>query len=323
MKKLTTLLLAIMVAASCFAQYDETFTKVNAMLYPDNSFAKQIKKQGYTSLHVIGYEPDARDTSETIFSDLFQKYDAKGRLVYISADKEGSNQPTTTYSYDEKDRVNKYTYNSGKKPAETYEFEYDKKKGLINIKHTGEGAYTWVDSTGLLIAITELDTQHFYFDKKEIRITRYMRKYREAGFAKGFFYTVNTAYTYDKKGNITNYKKVETDKFSDTMSVETGEYTYVKKKLTRAVQLFYNYSEFRREQAQIAEDHSYSYDKKSGFLFNHSHNHKKYYSMGGELMNDASFIDEMYTLTKDGLKIRASRSYDPGVVRALIYNYGK
>lgn len=319
MKKLTALFVALFATITAFSQFDESFGFINTMLHPDNSLAQALKKGGYKSLQAVGYEPDAPDTSKTVFTEYTKKFDGEGRLAEIITD-----NTLKTYQYDEKGRVVKYTWGPADRPAKSsFEFSYDKKKGLTNIAYTGLDKYKWIDSTGILMLVSAMDTQYFYFDKKEIRLVKHVRTYSESGWAKNFSYTAATVYNYDKKGNMTHYKMVEKSTLGDTSRIETGVYEYDKKTgLTKAAQQRYD-SDLGLSDPITSDVHLFAYNKKTKTLFNHSHYYKKFYRYGGEMRNDSQFTDEMFNYSADGVLTIGTRSHDPGVVLAFIYTYGK
>lgn len=321
MKKLTLFSTLLLFVVAAKAQYDINYTFWNTAMNPNNDNAKAIKKAGIKSVNVVSYEPDAEDTAETIQNVLFNRYDADGRLAYISETDGGSRY--TEYAYDKKGRVTKYT----SAPGFWIDFEYDKKG--IKIKHRDSIRNRWDAAKNLLTATSPLDTQYHYFNK-EGKLAKHVRVYREANFAKGFFYSDTTYYTYDKKGNLSSFKFIELDKFGDTVAVSTGEYTHNKKGvLTKAVLKHYS-SESNlvdektgKKLPEFEEEFSYAISAKSGRVVTHSYVSKKNYSYGGTINTDTNFIDEGYTYSPEGLLIGASRSVNPGVVTQRIYTYAK
>jgi len=71
-----------------------------------------------------------------VFTELTRKYDEEGRLVYITVYPASKNTaPYSTYEYDEKGRVKKYTEMVGGAETSAFEFEYlPKNKGIKTIK---------------------------------------------------------------------------------------------------------------------------------------------------------------------------------------------
>lgn len=321
MKKLTLFSALVLFAVAANAQYDINYTFWNTAMNPGNDNAKAIKKAGFKNVTVVSYEPDAPDTAETIQNMFFNRYDADGRIAYVSETDGGSRY--TEYAYDKKGRVTKYT----SAPGFWIDFEYDKKG--IKIKHRDTIKNRWDAAKNLFTSVSPLDTQYHYFNK-EGKIEKHVKVYREAEFAKGFFYSDTTYYTYDKKGNLSNYKFIELNKFGDTVAVSTGEYTYNKKGvLTKATVKQYS-SEANlvdektgKKLPEIEEEFSYAVSAKSGRVVTHSYVKKKNYSLGGSINTDTNFIDEGYTYSPEGLMISASRSANPGVVTQQMYTYTK
>jgi len=314
------LLLAAVLCLGANAQYNDAYRTVETMLNPDNSDAKAIKKAGYKMVEVTGYEPDADDTSETIFKHSVKKYDENGRLIYISFYPD-ANSPYSAYVYDDDDRVVKYTEHSGGKD-EVFEFEYDRKKGFKNIKYTGSKNFRWVDSVSALIETTALDTQYFYFNE-DLKLVKHARKLREDNYATGYYYADSTFYTYDKKNNLTAYTYISVNPFGDTVAREQGVYTYNKdRQMSTAVIKLFDHS-FRSNLPKKRYEHTYAYAKKSGRLVNHSMIVYSYYSIEDKMTNDQSSIDNLYTYDKAGLPVKMASSSDPGVVINYIYVYTK
>lgn len=320
MKRTIVLLFAAVLFLGANAQYNDAYRTVETMLNPDNSDAKAIKKAGYKMVEVTGYEPDAEDTSETIFKHSLKKYDEEGRLVYVSYYPE-ANAPYSAYAYDEDDRVIKYTEHANGKD-EVFDFEYDKKKGFKNIKYTGSKNFQWVDSLSALIETTPLDTQYYYFNK-DLKLVKHSRKMREENYAAGYYYSDSTFYTYDKKDNLVSYTYTSVSKLGDTVAKETGEHSYNKdRKLNRVMVKLYDYS-FRTHQPKKRYEHTYAYAQKSGRLVNHSMILYSYYSIEDKMTNDQSSIDNQYTYNKAGLPVKMASSSDPGVVINYVYVYSK
>lgn len=321
MKKLTLFSTLLLFVVAANAQYDINYTFWNTAMNPNNDNAKAIKKAGLKSVNVVSYEPDADDTAETLQNVLFNRYDADGRVAYIS-ETEGGNR-YTEYAYDKKGRVTKYT----SAPGFWIDFEYDKKG--IKIKHRDTIKNRWDAVKNLFTSVSPLDTQYHYFNKGG-KLEKHVRVHREANYAKGFFYSDTTYYTYDKKDNLSSFKFIELNKFGDTIAVSTGEYTYNKKGvLTKAIVKHYSSESNLVDEKtgkwlpELEEEYTYAVSAKSGRVVTHSYVSKKNYRYGGSINTDTNFIDEGYTYSPDGLLIGASRSVNPGVVTQRVYTYTK
>jgi hypothetical protein len=320
MKKIPLLLSFILIVATAQAQYHTNFAFWNNGLNPDNGNAKIIKKEGIKTLTILAYEPDADDTASTITNEGYIQFDEEGRKTNVT--NIGKDAPFTKYTYDKKGKVLKFSYSFGKTPEQAFEFEYDKKKGFKTVNHTGQNKITYDMEKSLLAGITETDTQYLYFNKKAMP-EKYSHGYRKSDFAPGFYYSDTIYYTYDKKGNLASYKAVTIDKFGDTVSLETGVYTYNKKKaLTSAIIKKYD-MEKSRTFPTTEENHTYAISAKSGRLVNYSKTIKQNYSMGGEMHTDTYFTDEIYSYGANGLELSKSVSNNPGVVRIYEYRYAK